>query len=165
MSEVCCTRLAENTGRKTSPKIRHLRTTFSGCIFATKAHINNRTKNIKHQYLVHTSSQYSKLRPISGWDQYGSLGHLGKFQRVSCVGFVTAPTSLNGRKPNFAQCLAVSWAGTLYIHFRGLLPLREFCQVQNSLCVKVLLHCPILAALLHCTVGVSQIAAWYRERN
>jgi len=23
--------------------------------------------------------------------------------------------------------LAVSWAGTLYIHFRGLLPLTEFC--------------------------------------
>jgi len=26
-------------------------------------------------------------------------------------------------KPNFAQCLAVLWAGTLYnVHFRGLLP-------------------------------------------
>jgi len=28
--------------------------------------------------------------------------------------------SLNGQ-PNFARCLAVSWAGTLCIHFRGLL--------------------------------------------
>jgi len=40
----------------------------------------------------------------------------------SCLGFVTAATSLNGSQPNFAGCLAVYWAGTLYIHFRGLLP-------------------------------------------
>jgi len=40
----------------------------------------------------------------------------------SCLGFVTAATSLNGSQANFARCLAVSWAGTLYIHFRGLLP-------------------------------------------
>ena len=30
--------------------------------------------------------------------------------------------SLNGSQPNFALCLAVSWHGTLYIHFRDLLP-------------------------------------------
>ena len=30
--------------------------------------------------------------------------------------------SLTGGQPNLARCLAVSWAGTLYIHFRGLLP-------------------------------------------
>ena len=35
---------------------------------------------------------------------------------------VLAATSLNGSQPNFAQCLAVSWAGTLHIHFLGLLP-------------------------------------------
>ena len=70
----------------------------------------------------------------------------------------TAATSLNGSQPNFARCLTVSWAGTLYIHFRGLLPLTEFCQVQYSLCVQVLRSHNILAALLHGTraVGVSQ---------
>ena len=31
--------------------------------------------------------------------------------------FVTAPTWLNGGQPNFALCLADSWADTLYIHF------------------------------------------------
>ena len=36
-----------------------------------------------------------------------------KFQRLSRLGFVTAPTSLNGRQPNFARCLAVSCAGIL----------------------------------------------------
>ena len=61
-------------------------------------------------------------RPTNGWDRFGSLGHPIKFQRVSSLGFVTAPTSPNGGQPNFARCLAVSWAGTLYIHFRGLFP-------------------------------------------
>jgi len=42
-------------------------------------------------------------------------GILSKFQRVSRLAFVTAATSLTGGQPNFARCLAVSWAVTLYI--------------------------------------------------
>ena len=47
-------------------------------------------------------------------------------------------------------------AGTLYT-FLGLLPLSEFCQLQNSLCVQVF-RSPTLAALLYGirAVGVSQ---------
>ena len=45
------------------------------------------------------------------------------FQRLLHLGFVTAPTSLNGGQPNFAQCLAVSWAG-IYT-FWGPLPLNR----------------------------------------
>jgi len=51
----------------------------------------------------------------------GVWGTPSKFQRVSRFGFVIAATSLAGGHPNFARCLAVSWAGT-YIHFRRLLP-------------------------------------------
>jgi len=79
-------------------------------------------KLVKHQYLLHMFSRYGELWPVSGWDRLTSLGHLSKFQRLSRVGFVTAPTSLNGGQPNFARCVAVSWASTLYIHFLGLLP-------------------------------------------
>jgi len=43
MSEMCCTRLAGNTGRKKSPFWHH-RTTFSGYIFGTKVCIDNRKK-------------------------------------------------------------------------------------------------------------------------
>jgi len=64
-----------------------------------------------------------------------SLRHPSKFQRVSRLGFVTAPTSFNGGQPNFARCLAVSWAGTLYIHFRRLLPHRGILSgAQFTLC-------------------------------
>jgi len=76
---------------------------------------------------------------------------------VSRLGFLTAPMSLNRGQPNFARCLAVSWARTLYIHFWVSCPLTEIGQVENSLCVEVLCS-PILAALLYSTraVGVSK---------
>jgi len=47
-SETCCTRLAESTGHKSRQKSPsgHHRTTLSGYIFATKAHIDNRKKNL-----------------------------------------------------------------------------------------------------------------------
>jgi len=93
------------------------------------------------------------------------LGHPSKFQQVSRLGFVTATTSLNGSQPNFARGLAISWSGALYIHFQGLMPVMEFCQVQNSLCVQVL-PSHILAALLHGSpaAGISQ-TLWRGTRN
>jgi len=49
------------------------------------------------------------------------------------------------------------WPPRAKFILRGLLPLMDFCQLQNSLYVQVL-RSPILAALLHSTraVGVSQ---------
>jgi len=66
----------------------------------------------------------------------------GKFQRVSRLGFVIAPTSLNGGQPNFAQFLAVSLAGTLCIHFRGLLPQRKFarCKIHFASNSSILIY-------------------------
>jgi len=56
MSEMCCTQLPENTGRKKSTFWHH-RTTLSGCIFAAEACIDNRKKKlVKHRYLPHMSS-------------------------------------------------------------------------------------------------------------
>jgi len=89
-SEMCCTRLAENTGRKKSPSGPH-RTTLSGYIFATKAHIDNRKKKlVKQQYVLQMSPRYGELRLTSGWDRFVSLGHLTKFQLVSRLISVTA---------------------------------------------------------------------------
>jgi len=102
------------------------------------------------------SSQYGELRSTDGWDRLASLADHSKFQRVSRIGSVTAATSLNGGQPNFARCLAESWAATLYIHFRGCYPLTEVCQVQNSLRVQVL-RSPILAAWLD---GAQLLGQW-----
>jgi len=156
---MCYTRLAGNKRtqkwRKKSPSGHHL-TTLSGYIFATKACIDNRRKLVKQHYLP-MSLQYGELRSTTGWDRFVSLGHASKFQRVSRLAFVTVATSLTGGQPHFARCLAVSCAATLYIFFSGLLPLTEFCRVQNSLYIQVL-RSLISAALLHGTpaAGVSQ---------
>jgi len=107
-------------------------------------------KLVKQQHLLHMLPQYGKLRPISGCDRFTSLGHHSKFQLVSLVGFVTAPTLLNGGQPNFAQCLVVSWLVQHICIFGGSCPLTEFCKLRNSLCVQVLRY-PTLAALLHST--------------
>ena len=92
--ETCYTRLAENTGRKMSPKIRHLRTIAKLCraISSQLRHASTIGKKlVKPQYLPHTSPQYGELRPTRGWDRFVSLGHpyliLSYFPRlISAVG-------------------------------------------------------------------------------
>jgi len=83
------------------------------------SHIDNRKSHIIQQCLLHVSSQYGELRPTNGWHRLASLGHPSKFQRVSRLGFITAPTSLNGGQPKFARCLAVSWAATVLVPWRN----------------------------------------------
>ena len=67
-SEMCCMRIAENTGRKKVAKNRHLGTIAQICrdIFPTTARIDNRKKLVKQQYVLQMSSQYGELRPTSG---------------------------------------------------------------------------------------------------
>jgi len=48
------------------------------------------------------SLQYGELWPTNGWDPFGSLGHLSKFQRVSRLVSVTARHSSSRRQSNFA---------------------------------------------------------------
>jgi len=128
-----------------------------GCIFAIKACIDNWKKLVKQQYLFQTSSHYGEIWPISSWGQFTSLGTPANFNGFDVLASLLPwrrSTDVNHCQPNFARCLAVSLAGTLYILFLGLLPLREFCQVQNSVCVQDL-GSPILAALLHSIWAVS----------
>ena len=73
-SEMCCTWLAENTGRKN----RHLRTIAQFCwaISSQLRHVSTiGNKHVKQQYLLHKSLQYGELQPTSSWDRVVSLGH------------------------------------------------------------------------------------------
>jgi len=116
---MCCMRLAENTRRKNYAKIRHLHTIAQLClpISSQLRHVLTIGKKrlVKQQYLLHICSQHGEVRSTNGWDQLASLWHPSKSQRVLRLGFVTAPTSLNGGQSNFARCLVISLAGTLYI--------------------------------------------------
>jgi len=104
-SETCCTRLAENTGRKNVAKNRRLGTNAQICqsISSQLSHVSTTGKKlVKQQYLLRMSSQYGELRPTCGSDRFVSLGHYSKLQRLSCLGSVTARRSSSGRQPNFA---------------------------------------------------------------
>jgi len=99
-SEMCCTRLAGNTGRKKSPFWHHC-TTLSGHIFATKACIDNR----KNLLIWWTSAN-------NGWDRLAGLGHPIIFQRVSSPDSVTARHLVVG----VSQTLRCWTEGATYVH-------------------------------------------------
>jgi len=81
--------------RKKSPSAHH-HTTLLGCIFATKARINNWKKLVKQQYALHMSSQYGKLRPTNGWDRFGSLGPPANFNRFYALAALLHGTQVVG---------------------------------------------------------------------
>jgi len=66
-SEMCCTRLAENTGAN----IRHLRTIEQLCrvISSQIRHASTMGKHVKQQYLLHMFSKYGEFRPTNCWDR------------------------------------------------------------------------------------------------
>jgi len=102
---MCCTRLAEKYRTQKSPKIVIWAPSqpLSGYIFATKACIDNRKKNLLNSNTFSTcSDNYGELQPTSGWDLLVSLRYPCEFHWVSRLGSVTARHSGSGRQPNFA---------------------------------------------------------------
>jgi len=68
-SEMCCTWLAESTGRKNDAINRHLNTIPQFCrtISSQLRHVSTIGKKIvKQRYLLYMSLQYGELRPTSG---------------------------------------------------------------------------------------------------
>ena len=95
----------------------------------------------------HKMANFGLLTAEIVWRVWGTPANFNGFRVLALL----LPLTVH---QNFARCLAVSCAGTLYIHFRVLLPLGESCQVQTSHCAQVLRS----SILLHDTrpVGVSQ---------
>jgi len=126
MSEMCCKWLA---AKYRTQKLRqksssaHHRTTLSGYRPSQLRHVSTIEKNLLNGNISSICPHYMvNFGPLTAEICWRVWSTPSKFQRVLRLGFVTAPTSLNRGQPNFAGCLAVSWAGKLYIHFLGLLP-------------------------------------------
>ena len=157
MSELCCTRLAENTGRKNhakSPSARHDTTLYSN-IFATKALIDNWKKILSSNISSRCPHNIVKFGPLTAEIGSGVWGTPANWFRVLAL-LLQRCHSLEAN-----QTLHDVWPSPGLVHYLYIFgrscPLTEFCQVQNSLCVQVLCS-PPLAVLLHGTrvVGVSQ---------
>ena len=99
---------------KNSPTAHH-RTTLSGCIFATKAHIDNREKAVKQQYLPQMSLQYGALQPTSSWDRFVSLGTPGNFNGFRVLAALLHGTLVVG----VSQTLRRWTEGAIYIRQGG----------------------------------------------
>jgi len=88
---------------------------------------------------------------------------------VSRLGFITAATSLTVGQPNFAQSLAVSWAGALNIHFwRLLLPDGIFLRAKFPFRPSIAFAYRSIGSVTarHSSSGPQpNFAMWYKEWN
>jgi len=88
MSEMCCTRLAENTGRKRSPFWHH-RTTLSGCVFTAEACINNQKKNLLNidtsSTCPHNMVNFCLLTAEICWRVWGTHANLNGFRVLAAL--------------------------------------------------------------------------------
>ena len=124
---------------------------MSGCIFATKAFIDNRKNLVKRQYLYHMSQNMANVGPLTAEIDSGVWGTPANFNRFHVLPSLYC-SEVAHRKPTKLCTMFSRLLGCyiVYTFLGGSCSLMEFCQVQNSLCVQVL-RSPILAALLHGT--------------
>jgi len=120
-SEMCCMRLAENTERKKSPKIRHLGTIAqlrrsSGCNSQLR-HVSTIGKNAKLQYILHMSNNMVNFGPSAaeiGLPDWGTPANFNGFRLLASL-------LHRRRSPEANQTLHDVWPcpGLVhYIHFR-----------------------------------------------
>jgi len=109
-------------------------------------------------------SQYGELWPLTAeicWRVWGIPANFNGYRILLSLLANVAQRRLTKHCTMFGRLLC--WY--IIYTFWGLLPLKEFCQLQNSLCIQVLLS-PILIAFLHGTrvAAVSQ-TLWHSTRN
>ena len=138
---------------------------MSGCIFPTKACIDNRKENLLNTNISSTCCNNMVNGPLVakiGLPVWGTPANFNGFR-------VLASLLYRQRSMEVSHTLHDIWPSPVLVHyvyiFGGCCPLTEFCHLQNSLCVQVL-HSAILPALLHSTraAAISQ-TLWRCTRN
>jgi len=77
---------------KNSPSVHHRRT-LSGYIFAIKAHIDNRKKIVKQQYVSphpHNMVNFGLLAAEICWRVWGTPANFNKFRVLPALAYCTA---------------------------------------------------------------------------
>jgi len=143
MSEMCCTRLAENTGHKNTQNL------FNGNISSI---------------CLHNMLNFGPLMAEICWRVWGIPANFKGFRVLASLLHCTDVAQWRSTKLCTMFGRLLRWY-TIYI-FWGLLLLTEFCQLQNSLSVQVL-RSPIGSVTArHSSSGRQpKFAAWYKEWN
>jgi len=167
-SEMCCRRLAEIQDAKKSPKIRYLGSTVAQLCRAIPSqlrHVSTIGKKLLNSDIsptcLHNMVNFGPLAAEIGSVVWGTPANFNRFR-------VLAALLQRRRLTEANQTLHDLWPSPGLVHYifiSGLLPVTEFCQVQNSVCVQVL-RSPILTALLHGTrVGASAKLCGVEQRT
>jgi len=123
---MCCTRFAENTGRKNSPSAHH-RTILSGYMFATKACIDN-PKNMLNGNISftcpHNMVNFGPLTAENGWRVWGTPSYFNGFRVLSSWQHRLVAQRRSTK-------LLDDWLVHYIYIFVGSCSLTEFCQVQR----------------------------------
>jgi len=83
---MCCTRIAETTGRKNRKKIRHLGTIAQVCrAVSSQGTYRQSEKVVKQQYLLQMSPQYGELRPDIGPGVWGTPANFNGFRVLAAL--------------------------------------------------------------------------------
>jgi len=146
MSEMCCTRLAGNRGRKNDAKNRHLGPIAQLCrsISSQLRHISTIGKNLLSSNIFSTLPyNMANLGPLAAEIVSLVWGAPANFN-----GFRVLASLLQRRRSTEAnQTLHDVWPSPARLHyiyiFGGCCPVTEFCQVQNSACVLQVLRSPV----------------------
>ena len=124
-SEVCCTRLAENTESKKLPKIHHLGTIAQLCraISLQLRHVSTIRKNlVKQQYLLHMSHNMAIFHALAAEIGSGVWGTPANFNRFR----ILASLLQQRRSPEANRTLHSVWPSpglVYYIYILGALAL------------------------------------------
>jgi len=136
-------------------------------MFAMKECIDSRKKNLLNSNIsstrLHNMENFSPLAAEIGLVVWGTPANFNGF----CVLVSILQRYRSPDANQTLQCLAISWAGTLYMHFRGLLPPDGILPVQYSLYVQVL-HSPVIGSVTARQFNSGHqrnFAAWYKEWN
>jgi len=142
---MCCKRLAENTGHKKIAKnspFAHHRTTLSGYIFAMKACIDNRKKNLLNSHSFFTCPDnmvnFGSLTPEVRWRVWGTPANFNRFRILASLLHQRRSTEVN-------QTLHGVWPSPGLIHYIyvfEILTQRNFarCKIHFASKSCVLLH-------------------------
>jgi len=155
--------------RKNSLSAHH-RTTFLA-ISSQLRHVSTIGEEfVKQHYLLHASLQYAELRPINGWDVLVSLGHLSKFQWVSCLGFVTALLLHQHRSTDINQTLHDVWPSPvlvyyIYIFWGSCPPNRILTAAKFTSRPSLSIYIGSVTARHSSSERQPKFAAWYKEWN
>jgi len=121
---------------------RHRRTTLSGYVFGTKAHIDNRKKLVKQQYLLHMSHNMVDVSPLAaeiGLVVWGTPANFNGFRVLAALlqrrRSTEANQTLQGVWPSPALVRNIYIFGDCCPIIGDCCPITEFCQVQSSVCI------------------------------